>query len=96
VLPGSFEHAIARRFIIRSKQVISSQEPSRFQFTSSAIETHFKRGIDVVICGHTHAEETFQLDGRHFYALGCWDDTTGPYLVHRNGEFARATFIVGS
>ena len=92
LLPGRLEHYIARRFIIRSKQVVRAQEPSRFQFTRSAIEAHFQRGIDAVICGHTHAEQTFSAGTKHFYALGCWDDTAGPYLVHREGNFIRATF----
>jgi len=92
VLPGSLEHAIARRFIIKSKQVVSSQEPSRFQFTKSAIEDLFQRGNDAVICGHTHLEETCIQGRKQFYALGCWDDTTGPYLVYRKGAFIRETF----
>lgn len=96
LLPGRLEHYIARRFIIRSKQVVSEQEQSRFQFTRSAIEAHFQRGIDAVICGHTHAEETFNNGSKLFYALGCWEDTSGPYLVHRGGEFFRETFTSGS
>jgi len=92
LLPGRLEHFIARKFIIRSKQVVNSQDQSRFLFTRSAIEDHFQRGIDAVICGHSHVEETFSVGAKQFYALGCWEDTAGPYLVHRRGSFTRATF----
>jgi UDP-2,3-diacylglucosamine hydrolase len=92
LLPGRLEHFIARKFIIRSKQVVNSQDQSRFLFTRSAIEDHFRRGIDAVVCGHRHVEETFSVGAKHFYALGCWEDSSGPYLVHREGEFTRAIF----
>lgn len=96
LLPGGLAHFIARKFIIRSKQVVNSQDQSRFRFTLPAIEAHFERGIDALICGHTHAEETFSVGAKHFYALGCWEDTAGPYLVYRGGVFFRETFSSGS
>lgn len=92
LLPGRLANYIVRRFILKEKSSVSEQDKIRFQFTPAAIDVHFKRGIDVVICGHTHDEEEFSVGPNSFYSLGCWEDTAGPYLVHRAGRFTRATF----
>jgi len=94
-MPGRIEHALARRFIIKSKQVVDAQDQCRFQITRSAVEAHFKRGVDAVICGHTHVEETVTSGAGQFFALGCWEDTRGSYLVHRDGAFFREVFTSG-
>ncbi len=94
LLPGAVANYLVRTLVLKSKDPgAQKQAPgTRFHFTRDAIEAHFKRGIDAVICGHTHAEESFSSGGRQFFALGSWDDTLGPYLVHRDGAFIRETF----
>jgi UDP-2,3-diacylglucosamine hydrolase len=95
LLPGMIANYIVRRFILRSKESFVDQQKaqgSRFEFTREAIETCFRRGIDVVICGHTHEEEYFSSGQNQFFALGGWDEALGPYLVHRDGMFIRETF----
>jgi UDP-2,3-diacylglucosamine hydrolase len=93
LLPGRFGNYIARRFVLKEKTAVSGQDKIRFQFTRSAIDAHFQRGIDAVICGHTHDEQTFSTGVNHFFSLDCWEDRTGPYLVHRDGKFIRSTFV---
>jgi len=96
ILPGWIENPIARRFILKSKEVISAQDPSRFQFTEAAIERLFRSGIDAVICGHTHKPETRRSGERVFYALPAWDEQAGHYLMHHEGLFSMHEFRSGS
>ena len=92
LLPGRFGNYIVRKFVLQEKTVVSGQDKIRFQFTRSAIDAHFQRGIDAVICGHTHDEQTFSAASKQFFSLDCWEDLVGPYLVHREGKFIRDTF----
>jgi len=95
VLPGALANYLVRTFFIRDKEPApcSKYPPgSCFHFTRAAIEGHFQRGIDAVICGHTHVEESFRVGSKRFFALGCWEDSLGPYLVYRGGTFSRASF----
>ncbi|MCX8043741.1 MAG: UDP-2,3-diacylglucosamine diphosphatase [Desulfobacterota bacterium] len=92
LLPGWIENRLAHLFMKKSKEVISAQDPSRFEFTRAAIEQHFTAGIDVVICGHTHKMEHFVSGAKRFYSLPCWDDERGYYLLYKKGEFALHTF----
>jgi UDP-2,3-diacylglucosamine hydrolase len=92
LLPGRLANYIAHRFILKEKTCMNDQQKIRSQFTRAAIDAHFQRGIDTVLCGHTHDEEEFSMGVNHFYSLGDWEDTAGPYLVHQAGKFTRAVF----
>ena len=92
VLPGRVANYIVRRFILKEKTAVSDHDKIRFQFTRSVIEAHFQRGVDAVICGHTHDEQTFSAGSKHFFSLDCWEDLVEPYLVFRDGKFIRDTF----
>lgn len=98
VLPGALVNYLVRTFFIRDKvpdtRPAHPQDP-RCHFTRAAIESHFERGIDAVICGHTHAEESFTAGAKQFYSLGCWDDARGAYLLHSGGVFTRKVFGTG-
>ncbi len=91
-LPGPIENFIARKFIIKSKKVISSQDQARFQFTMEHIENRFADGIDTIICGHRHQEVQHRSGGHRFFALPAWQDDAGPYLVYADGDFRLETF----
>jgi UDP-2,3-diacylglucosamine hydrolase len=92
LLPGNLANYIVHNFVLKEKTAVSDHDKTRFQFTRSAVDAHFQRGVDVVICGHTHDEQTFSAGLHHFYSLDCWQDTAGPYLVYRDGKFIRETF----
>jgi UDP-2,3-diacylglucosamine hydrolase len=96
VLPGWFGNYIVRRFVLKEKTGVSDPDKIQFQFTRSVIDAHFQRGVDVVICGHTHEEQTFSAGSKQFFSLDCWQDMVGPYLVHREGKFIRDTFTRAS
>jgi UDP-2,3-diacylglucosamine hydrolase len=93
ILPGMIENFIARKFILKSKRVIQSQNPSRFQFTMELIENKFRKGIDIIICGHAHRMQK-TVSGEHaFYVLPPWDDNKGGYLLYDNGDFTLNDFL---
>lgn len=52
-----------------------------------AVEKLFKRGYDIIICGHIHRAAVFKLDASHtVFTLGYWDKSQ-PYLEYSNGAF---------
>ena len=73
-LPGFIENALAERFILKSKQVISAKEPWRLQFSEEAIEENFSQGIEAIICGHSHHTVIKRYDGNKYFIV--IDETT--------------------
>jgi UDP-2,3-diacylglucosamine hydrolase len=95
MLPGCIENTLAKLFIQRSKQVIGAQEPWRFKFPDNVIKDTFKRGIDMIICGHAHKPTVKHFDGeRSFIVLPHWTSSSGGYLHMRNGAFQVRAFPV--
>jgi UDP-2,3-diacylglucosamine hydrolase len=95
LLPGCIENTLARLFIKRSKQVIEAQESWRFQFPDNVIESAFKRGIDMIICGHAHKPTVRHFDGdRSFIVLPHWTSRSGGYLYMNDGAFQVRAFPV--
>jgi len=92
IVPGVTENYIARKCILRSKKAILSQDESNLQFSVELMRDYFNAGIDVIICGHAHRMEQ-QFFGEHcFYALPCWKDGKGNYLLYNGGEFILREF----
>lgn len=95
LLPGCIENALARLFIQRSKQVIGAQESWRFQFSDKVIAATFKRGIDMIICGHAHKPTVKHFDGdRSFIVLPHWTSCSGGYGYMKDGAFQVRAFPV--
>jgi UDP-2,3-diacylglucosamine hydrolase len=95
MLPGCIENTLARLFIQRSKQVIEAQESWRFQFSDDVIEDTFKRGIDMIICGHSHKPTVRHFDAeRSFIVLPYWTSRSGGYLHMKDGTFQVRAFPV--
>ncbi len=87
-LPGFIENALAERFILKSKQVISAKESWRLQFSEETIKENFTQGIEAIICGHSHHTVIKRYDGnKYFIVLPCWDEGRGGYLSMENGDF---------
>lgn len=87
-LPGFIENALAKRFMLKSKQVIKSQSSWRLQFSKEAIEKTFNQGIEAIICGHSHQATIKQYDGnKHFIVLPYWTSARGGYLSMEDGNF---------
>jgi UDP-2,3-diacylglucosamine hydrolase len=92
LLPGFIENYLAKKFILKSKQVIDAQDQSRFQFSAEAKQAQFQRGVDTIICGHAHKQMHEAFNDKHFYALPSWDNRTGGYLLHCGGAFSLSGF----
>jgi UDP-2,3-diacylglucosamine hydrolase len=88
VLPGCIENALAKRFMLKSKQVIESQESWRLQFSEDAIKDAFAQGCELIICGHSHQAMVREYDGnKYFIVLPCWTSLKGGYLAMEQGNF---------
>ncbi len=88
VLPGWLENRLARRFMLRSKQVIEAQAPWRFEFPDDTIRRIFAGGADMIICGHTHSPLVREYDCKNtFVVLPCWSAETGGYLCLKDGMY---------
>lgn len=92
ILPGPAENYLAKKFILKSKQVIHAQDPACFRFSQDAITECFQQGIDVIICGHSHKRMTEGFGDKLFYALPAWDQHTGGYALNYNGAFSLCDF----
>jgi UDP-2,3-diacylglucosamine hydrolase len=93
VLPGFIENYLAERFITKSKQVIESQEPWRFQFSHEAIEEKFSQGNEIIVCGHSHQAMIEKYDGeKYFVVLPSWTDTKGGFLSFEEGRLQMREF----
>lgn len=51
-----------------------------------ALEHGKKRGVDVVLCGHTHAAMKMEKDGVTYLNTGSWTDSPATYITITNGE----------
>ncbi len=87
-LPGFIENGLAKRFILKSKQVIEKQESWRLQFSEEEIEKTFNRGNGAIICGHSHEPMIRKYDGnKYFIVLPHWTHDRGGYLCMEDGDF---------
>ncbi len=93
ITPGLIENYLAKKFILKSKQVITSQNPARFQFSRTAINHCFQQGHDVIICGHAHNSMLERFGDKFFYALPAWNSQTGGYVLHYQGSFSLCDFL---
>ena len=92
-LPGFIENGLAKRFILKSKQVIKKQESWRIQFSEEAIEKTFNRGNEAIICGHSHESMIRKYDGdKYFIVLPHWTHDSGGYLCMEDGDFKLEIF----
>jgi len=93
-LPDSLSGFLAKGLRHHSRRTIG-QKKSKMFMMDELIESKFKLGIDVVVCGHVHATRhaEYRLNGstHHLYVLGDWSNQ-GSYLTCDGGEFRHHTF----
>jgi UDP-2,3-diacylglucosamine hydrolase len=95
IIPGALANYLAKKFILRSKKVISSQDQTNFQFSPSVIEAYFQKGIDIIICGHAHKVIQKDFGDKSFYSLPSWEQGRGGYLLYHKGSFTCHEFCSG-
>lgn len=92
IMPGPIENYLAQKFILKSKKVITSQNPARFQFSRTAIKDCFQHGHDIIICGHAHNSMMERFGEKIFYALPAWNKHKGGYVLNYKGLFSLCEF----
>lgn len=88
-MPEPVSRGIVRGFRKVSKKTTPVVRWTREDLLADARD-HFRRGIDVVVCGHIHAPQHVQADyrgsRRDVFILGDWEGGTQDYLEY-DGEF---------
>lgn len=73
---------IARAIKRTSKKVLRlSRRVSR-----GALEHGKRRGVDIVLCGHTHAAMKLEKDGVTYLNTGSWTDSPATYITIAGGK----------
>jgi UDP-2,3-diacylglucosamine hydrolase len=65
---------IAERARRRSRTVIASGDPTRFDPTSAAVAAAFASGAELLVFGHIHRAARGRIDGREYCVLPAFDD----------------------
>ena len=85
-LPGPVKEGVAQLAMKRSKQVIGSQSEKVLQVTDGEVGARFRRGADLVVCGHVHRAERRDYEGgRSLILLPPWGDHGGGFAVLEEG-----------
>ena len=89
-LPARVQRFLAQRLRRHSERVSGAKDPATFAVDDAALGKLFARGLDVIVCGHTHRPEhrVLTVDGRRceLFVLDPWIDHPG-YLEYRDGSF---------
>ena len=89
-LPFSLRDRLGRALTNITKTSVPKKSPETIGFSARAIERLLKRGVDILICGHTHthSKDLIQYNGcqRVLYNLGDWA-ANGCYLLYKDNKF---------
>ena len=88
--PFFVRERLGRKLLAISKQTVAEKSEEVLSFCADAVERIFQRGVDVLVCGHTHSsgKESIHSNGceRILYNVGDWS-TDGSYLLYENNDF---------
>ena len=94
-LPAAFAMRLARGMRRRSARAVRSKAQWVVGINDDAVREEFRKGADVVVCGHTHKEGRRLFDTpsgpREFYTLGDFG-LSGSYLECAEGRLTLRTF----
>ena len=95
-LPATLTRFLAKGLRHHSRRTIGQKKNKRILMMDELVESKFKLGIDVIICGHVHEAKhaEYRLNGstHHLYVLGDWSDQQGSYLTCDGANFEHHTF----
>lgn len=86
-LPLKLGMRLGRRVRGYSSEVVPQKPPASRNIIDAILKRHFKKGYDVIICGHVHKPQIRQImPDRTLFTLGDWEEG-GSYVEYRDGEF---------
>lgn len=86
-LPAKIGMHLGRKVRGYSDEVVPQKTLVSRNVIDSVLKRYFKKGYDVIICGHVHKEQTREiLPGKTLITVGDWQDK-GSYLEYKNGGF---------
>jgi UDP-2,3-diacylglucosamine hydrolase len=86
-IPQRASYAIGKKLRSLSTNLVAKKTSQEKTITPKAVNALFKKGIDVIICGHIHetSHETTK-DGKEIFTLGAFGNG-GHYLIYEQGVF---------
>ncbi|MBI5779836.1 MAG: UDP-2,3-diacylglucosamine diphosphatase [Planctomycetes bacterium] len=86
-LPSGIGMRLGKKVRGYSDEVVPQKPLVSRNIIDSVLKRYFKKGIDVIICGHVHKEQTRAiLPGKTLMTVGDWQEH-GSYVEYKNGEF---------
>jgi len=86
-LPAKIGMHLGRKVRGYSADVVPQKSLVSRNVIDSVLKRYFKKGYDVIICGHVHKAQVREImPGKTLYTLGDWE-SKGFYLECRDGEF---------
>lgn len=86
-LPKNIGIKLGRKLRGYSEDIVPQKPPISRNIIDSVLKRYFKKGYDIIICGHIHKhQKTEVLSGKTLITLGAWE-TKGSYVEYRDGEF---------
>jgi len=91
-LPAKIGMHLGRKVRGYSDEVVPHKSLVSRNVIDYVLKRYFKKGYDVIICGHVHRQERREvMPGKVLITVGDWQDN-GSYVEYKNGEFKLLEF----
>jgi len=91
-LPAGIGMRLGKKVRGYSDEVVPQKPPVSRNIIDSVLKRYFRKGYDMIICGHIHREQTREImPGKTLITVGAWQDK-GSYVEYRDGEFTLQEF----
>jgi len=86
-LPAKIGMRLGQKVRGYSDEVVPQKSLVSRNVIDSVLHRYFKKGYDVIICGHVHRQESREImPGKVLMTLGDWQNK-GSYVEYRDGKF---------
>jgi UDP-2,3-diacylglucosamine hydrolase len=91
-IPQKASYGIGKSLRGLSTHLVKQKPDPERNITPKAVEATFKKGYDIIICGHVHRNGVENHpNGKTLYTLGSFGEG-GHYLIYQNGSFTPSVF----
>lgn len=92
-LPAKIGMHLGRKVRGYSDEVVPQKSLVSRNVIASVLKRYFKKGNDVIICGHVHKQGRREvMPGKVLITVGDWQEK-GSYVEYRDGEFKAADYL---